>query len=135
MGYPVFDTINAFVTQETIERGEEIKAKYGKASLDEFDELENGGDKGGAVLWLCEILAGRLLWGAKRKMLERGWKRNSGIGKTVGGNEAILGRVAWVLEGEGTAATATHAEEVYVGIEVVANLGKVAGGDVDDGVV
>lgn len=108
VGYPVFDAIDGLVAQETIERGEGTEAKYGEAGLDEFDELENGGDK----------------------MLERG-----GIGKVVGGNEAILGGVAWVLEGEGTAAAAAHAEEVYVGIEVVTNLGKVARGDVDDGVV
>jgi len=128
MGYPVFDAIDGFVAQETIEGGGRIEAKYGEAGLEEFDELENGGDKGGAVL--C------LFWGAKRKMLERGWKRNStGIRKVVGGQEAILGRVAWVLEGEGTAATAAHAEKVYVGIEVVADEGKVARGDVDDGVV
>lgn len=128
MGYPVFDTIDGFVAQETIKGGGRIEAKYGEAGLEEFDELENGGDKGGAVLCLFR--------GAKREMLERGWKRNSsGIGKVVGGQEAVLGRVAWVLEGEGTAATAAHAEEVYVGIEVVANGGKVARGDVDDGVV
>jgi len=107
VGYPEFDTIDGIVAQETIERGEGVHAKNGEAGLDEFDELENGSDKD-----LCV------------------WE-----GKMIGGNEAILGRVAWILEGEGTAATAAHSEKVDVGIELVANLRKVARGDVDDGVV
>lgn len=126
VGYPEFDAIDGFVAQETIKGGEGIKAKQGEAGLEELDELENGGNKGGALLCL-----GGLFWGAKRKMLERGWN----IVQVVGGHEAILGGVAWVLEGEGAAATAAHAEEVDVGIEVVADEGKVARGDVDDGVV